>query len=173
MAFVCRKYRCDFGHEWSAVVPKGYAIPAECPECEAIVAEAQRPAHIPDPDGRSDTQGAPGIRGDRTKAIARFEQHAFVRPHFDDGAPLLTNLRDDTRPGEIAAMPVAPSNNDTMRMVRDQMEAAQANPQRTTEGAAQMAASGGAFGWGGINPAHMAGGNIARPVVDLQSRRKP
>lgn len=120
MAYVFRRYRCEFGHEWKDLCERGAPPPAACPTCEAIVADAAVPA------ARSDKVAAPAIRGSMTKALQNFEEVAFKRPHFDDGSPMLTNLRDNTREGEIAAMPETPQNNQIARIVHeDRQRAAQ------------------------------------------------
>lgn len=180
MSYVRRKYVCGLGHEFHDIVLKHAPIPQDCPICDGI-AHALEPI----PPARSDTQGAPGIRGDRTKAIARFEHNAFVRPHFDNGAPLLTNLKDNTRPGEVAAIPETASTNQTMAMMQDMHQRAQQMGGKETEGGRAMMALGG--GWGGAGAMlPTAHGNTSvlsmvqgqsnlpgqRKVVELQSTKK-
>ena len=172
MSLVHRTYECAFGHRWKDLVSKGALAPTDCPMCDAIV-EAIDPPHAP-ARARSDTVAAPGIRGDRTKAIQRFEQHAFKRPHFDDGKPLFTNLKDNVREGESHAVPETPSTNETMRMMKEQIDRQQ-----------QTGAPAGPFGWqsvggtlpgtnfgvGAMAPQAAVAGTVPRPVVDLQGKR--
>lgn len=176
MGMVHRVYECSFGHRWKALVTRGEAPPDECPVCAAIVDATSTivaidPPHAPAP-ARSDTVEAPALRGDRTKAIARFERNAFVRPHFDDGSPLLTNLKDNNREGDVAAVMQTPSTNETMRMTKEMID--NAKRPRETEGGRAMSALGG--GWQGVSAEVLAstGGpqnQIGRPVVDLQGKR--
>ncbi|MDE2020365.1 MAG: hypothetical protein KGJ13_08525 [Patescibacteria group bacterium] len=183
MSYVRRLYECGLGHRFHDIVQKNAPPPQDCPICDGI-AHALEPPHFP-ADARSDTQSAPGIRGSNTKAIARFEHNAFVRPHFDNGAPLLTNLKDNTRPGEVAAIPETPNTNETMRMMRDMHEQAQQIGGKETEGGRAMMSLGG--GWGGAGAMlPTAGGNASvlsmvhgqnnlpgqRKIVELQSTKK-
>ncbi len=159
--YVKRKYVCVFGHEWTDFnAVKGSPPPDECPECQAIVRDAATPP------ARSDIIAAPAFRGARTKAIERFEQHAFKRPHFDDGKPLLTNLRDNVREGETHAVRETPQSNETMRMMQDQQQREQvvgANP--TPWGFQPVSGNILAQTGGPSNP-------IGRPVVDLKSSKR-
>lgn len=166
MSLVFRKYRCDFGHEWQAMVDKSLPPPQECPTCLAIVA-ASDPPHYP-ARKRSDKLGAPSPRGRRTKAIARFEEHALKRPHFEDGKPLFSNLRDNVRAGETHAVRETPSSNETMRMMAE-------NIQHSKQ-------SGGAYpiptmGFQPVNGGYFnSTGQSAvpgLPVVDLKSNKRP
>ena len=164
MAFVKRKYRCTFDHEWSSIVERGSPPPDECPMCSAIVAEIP-PMGAPAP-ARSDTIGAPALRGRVTKAVARFEEGAFKRPHFDDGSPLLTNLRDNVRPGETHAVRETPSTNGVMRMMQEQEQ------QKTIVGANPSP-----WGFQPVNGTILqatggASSPLGRPVVDLKSTKR-
>lgn len=121
--FVHRTYECGFGHRWRAFVQVGAPVAETCPECDAIVREAEIPP------ARSDNIGAPLIMSERMKAVKRFEQDTMVRPHYDDGKPMLTNLRDNTRPGEIAAIPETPANNVVAKIIHDEKQRAAATQQ--------------------------------------------
>lgn len=135
--FVHRTYECSFGdldpadpskiipHRWRAFVEVGSPVPQTCPLCEADGrGTIGREATVAPP--RSDAVAAPAIRGERTKAVARFEEVAFKRPHFDDGSPMLTNLKDNTREGEIAAVTTTPSDNVVHRIVQEDRQRAAA-----------------------------------------------
>lgn len=175
MAWIWRKLQCGMGHSFEKLMEKGSPPPDGCPVCDALI-EVLRPAHVPDPEARSENVGAPAIRGRLTDSLKRFEHNAFVRPHFDDGKPMLTNLRDDVREGESYAVPETPSTNEMMRMMHEQVQA------QKTGGAssdlvlaANMASIGGGWGWGTntaeqlarIGPQNPTG----RPVVDLNSKK--
>ena len=121
--FVHRTLECAFGHRWRALAQVGEPPPGDCPICEAIVQYAEIPP------ARSDVVGAPVIRSERAKAIQRFEHDTMVKPHFEDGKPLLTNLRDNTRPGEVAAMPETPANNVVAKIVHEERQRAAATNQ--------------------------------------------
>lgn len=130
--FVYRTYECAFGdldpadsskvipHRWRKLVDAAAPMPESCPLCEAMVKSAAVPP------ARSETMTAPALRGERTKAVARFEELAFKRPHFDDGSPMLTNLKDNTREGEIAAVTTTPSDNVVHRIVHEDRQRAAA-----------------------------------------------
>lgn len=171
MTWVWRTLKCGMGHSFEKIMEKGSPPPDACPVCDQLV-EVLRPAHEPDPEGRSDTVGAPLPRSDRAKAIARFEHTAFVRPHFEDGKPMLTNLRDDVRAGESYVVPETVSSNETMRMTADMIEQQKQQAGRTTEGA-HLTTLGG--GWGVASAAHLghvgAGTMLGKPVVDLKSKK--
>lgn len=175
MIFVQRTYECVFEHRWSALVQKGAPPPEECPICKGIV-EAVSPIHEPEPGSRSDTVGAPLIRSARGKAVAKWEHNTMVRPHFDDGKPLLTNFKDNLREGDVGVVPETVSSNETMRMTKDMIDqAAAAPPMRDTFGGSAMARMGG--GWQGASPEILqaAGGPqnlIGRPTVDLKSAKR-
>jgi len=176
MSMVHRTFECAFGHRWRALVDRNSPreFVGECAECNDIVATHMQAALHEPADARSETQGAPLIRSERAKAVARFEHHAFKRPHFDDGRPLLTNLRDNVREGETYAVPETSSTNETMRVMRDQIEQARARGYETP-GGEQMAAMGGGWGSPGALPLGNLGGGIGHmlPAVDLQSKNKP
>lgn len=139
--FVRKTYECTFGHRWRDLAQVGEPVPEACPICEAIVRDAAVPP------ARSDTIGAPLIRSERAKAVQRFEHDAFVRPHFDDGKPMLTNLRDNTRPGEIAAMPETPANNVVAKIVQEDRQRAAATQQPSGP-------------WGWQDPSGLGGYNL-------------
>jgi hypothetical protein len=179
MAWVRRKLECGLGHTWHALVEKGAPPPDECPVCEAIVAgqvTIADPPHAP-ARARSDNQPAPGIRGPATKAVARFEKKNFVDPHFDDGSPLMTNLKDNVREGESHAIRETVDTNQTMAMTAEMLHHAELEKKRArdTEGAHTMLPMGG--GWQGAHPAiiQAAGGPqglMDRPGVDLQTKKR-
>lgn len=161
MTYVRRKYECGLGHQWQDIVDRNVSPPGECPICKAIV-EAKEPPHIP-ANARSDKLKAPSLRTENTKAITRFEKDAFVRPHFDDGKPLMTNLRDDVREGESYAVRETPQSNETARMMAQQKKIVGANPTP--------------WGFQPINPTILSqtGGPanpMGKPVVDIQTKRK-
>lgn len=177
MGWVVRKFECGLGHRWSNVVEKGAPPPDECPICEGIVSQLD-PTHAP-ARARSDNQPAPNIRGQLTKTLQSFEHDAFVRPHFDDGKPMMTNLCDNVQMGESYAVPETPSTNQTMAMTAEMIHYAETEKKqqrgRETEGA-HLTAIGG--GWQGASPQiiQAAGGPqsfMGRPQVDLQSKRRP
>jgi hypothetical protein len=171
MGMVFRTFECAFEHRWQKLVDRGSPPPDECPICTAVVA-AIDPPHEP-ARARSDNMPSPGIRGARTKAIARFEHGAMVRPHFDDGSPLMTNLKDNVREGETYAVPETVSSSETMRMTKQMIEARQ-QAGRTTEGAHAMVPMGG--GWQPPNATTLAAAGgpqnpMGREVVNLQGKR--
>ncbi len=163
MGMVYRTLECAFSHRWKELAERGAPAPGACPVCEAIVQAIDLPS-APAP-ARSDVIPAPGIRGERTKAIARFEQHAFKRPHFDDGKPLLTNLKDNVREGESYAVPETPSTNETMKMMYEQQERQPVGANPTPWGFQPV--SGSILGATGApqNP-------MGRPVVDIKSAKR-
>lgn len=171
MSWVWRTLQCGLGHSFEKLMEKGSAPPDACPVCDALV-EVLRPPHEAGADAHSDTVGAPLPRSERGKAIARFEQTAFVKPHFDDGKPMLTNLRDDVRVGESYVVPETVSTNETMRMTRD-MIAAQEQAKRETPNGRQMISMGG--GWGVADGSQLAAlgpqNTFGRPIVDLKGKR--
>lgn len=183
MAWVRRTFECSFGHRWRDLVDRSDPPPTECPTCQAIVefgsnngpvaiVEPVDPSHLP-ARARSETQPAPAIRGPTTKAVERFESHAFKRPHFDDGSPLLTNLKDNNREGDIAAMPETVDSNLTMRMTRDMIEQQAQAARAPVQADPRMLQMGG--GWQSPSVPAMTGGQgngIVRPVVDLNGRRQ-
>ena len=169
--YVTRKLECGLGHKWTDYVTvKGSPVPTECPICQAIV----RDAFVP--PARSDSVAAPSIRGKLTMSLHNFEQGAFVRPHFDDGKPLMTNLRDNVDVGESYAVPETVSTSETMRMTAEMIQSTEQAKQqgRDTEGAHLMNIGG---GWQGANPQILAAAGgpqnlIGRPSVDLQSKKR-
>ena len=159
------------------LVERGAPPPDECPTCAAIVGLGSNlgPNEIIEadiPPARSDVIGAPLIRSKRAAAIQRFENHAFKRTNCDDERGLLTNLHDNNREGDVAAVLETPSTNETMRMMRDNIEQARQQG-RDTIGANAMMHMGG--GWGvpdgralaAMGPSSLPG----RPVVDLQTKK--
>ena len=171
MGHVFRTFECGIGHRWKLLVERGEAPPAECPICEAIVAQID-PPHAP-AHARSDTVGAPLIRSARGKAIQRFENVAFKPMNADDDRILPTNMRDNVREGETYAVPETASSNEIIKYMKDAQEQAQAQGRETSGGAA-MAAMGGGWGAPSGMPPNLGGG-IAhmRPAVDLQSKNAP
>ena len=160
--YVTRKYECAFGHTWKDhAALKGSPPPAECPTCQAIVRDATVPP------ARSDVIEAPALRGARSKAVARFEDHAFKRPHFDSGAPLMTNLKDNVREGESYAVPETPRSNETMRMMVEQEQQKKIVGANPTPWGFQPV--------GAVNLAQTGGGaaiQVGRPSVDLKSGKR-
>lgn len=163
---VHRTYACGVcGFSTRIMVVKGSPLlNFECPDCAKAIAEgeeAQRLAELSpygDDAARSDNIGAPLPMSPRMKAVKRFEKN-FTRPHFPDGSPIFTDLKDSNREGDIAAV----SDPSLMK---------------------QMAAMGG--GWGGAGAAtsdasgqpllNRVGGSadfMGRKVVDLQGARLP
>lgn len=174
MAWVKRTFECAFEHRWSAVVERGSSPPDECPICQAIVS-AIHPAHLPDPNGRSDAVGAPLPRSERAKAVARWEHRTMVRPHFDDGKPLMTNFKDNVRPGEIGAISETPSTNEAMRLTKEMIDRTHAMQGETPNGR-YMRAMGG--GWGPADAAQLTASAAQQPpfglpVVDLKGKQLP
>lgn len=171
MAWVWRKYRCEFDHEWQALVEQKAPMPEECPTCMAIVSAGSNnpppPAigEVETPETPRESIGAPMIRSERARAVQRFEGHAFKRANCDDERILLGNLKDNVREGETYAVPETVSTNETMRMMHEQAQQAKAvgaNPTpwgfQPVDGATLAAAG------GPQNP-------VMRPVVDIKSKR--
>ena len=169
MILVHRILECGLGHRFERLMEKGSSPPDDCPICNELLKVIPLPHERT--DLRSDTVEAPALRSERTKAVARFEYNAFKRPHYDDGSPMLTNLRDNTKPGEAAAIPETASTNSVHAFMAEQAKRAKETPN-----AGHMAALGG--GWGVANGSQLAalGGvqhnTFGRPSVDLQSNKK-
>src|SRR5579863_4050852 len=117
MAYVWRKYSCDFDHEWQALVEQKAPMPTACPVCVAVVSAGSNNPPPPEisevepPVPPRETIGAPLIRSERARAIQRFENHAFKKRNCDDERILLGNLKDKVDPGESYAVPETPSTN--------------------------------------------------------------
>lgn len=179
MALIGRTYECGFGHRWDKIVDRNDPAPEECPLCNAILAAQEFTGSNNPPPEIIEVPGAPAIRSNRAKAVQRFEDHAFKRVNCDDERILLGNLKDNVREGESYAVPETASTNDTLRFMKDQADYAAANPgeiaKRQTEGAHLMTLGGGWQGPGGMAPVLQQTASqpapIARPMVDLQSKR--
>jgi hypothetical protein len=126
MALIGRTYECGLGHRWKDIVERAAPMPSDCPICDELVrAGASIGGNNPPPD-ITEAPGAPAIRGERTKAVTRFESHAFKRVNCDDERTLLGNLKDNVREGENYAILETPRTNETMKMMVEQNERAKA-----------------------------------------------
>lgn len=164
---VHRTYACGVcGFSARMMVAKGSPIlDFDCPDCakaiaegEAEVARLHEISPLADPAARSDNIGSPLPMSARMKGVKKFEK-VFTRPHFEDGSPLMTNLKDNNREGDVAAI-------------------------TDTNLARQMMGMGGGWGVGGPATADTSGQSViskvpangsfmGRQAVNLQGDRLP